>query len=305
MEGEGLKQPGKLHLRDVASTEREMLRELEEERIKQELEILEIMKAEEELEIEKKLLLEKSLVEEKESYRHFSEVPAVPEEDENPPALPNKDFLNVDITERSEEKYEEGEVEVEHEGKDEDEAPPPVPSRDFFDITVNDEDSFEADSMEVNTTTEPFTGNVGSETFDPFQNQAQNEDPDQINNLISTAEESLIGLKCYEGDENEVNNKIVTMLETTMDMMDKRHFPDSMDLLSSPENEEKLIDFENDLSPDEGINFENQNIEENNFEYDKTNESLDSPGNQILRCQISTEHCTHYNMHFRLTKFLW
>ena len=56
MEGEGLKQPGKLHLRDVASTEREMLRELEEERIKQELEILEIMKAEEELEIEKKLL---------------------------------------------------------------------------------------------------------------------------------------------------------------------------------------------------------------------------------------------------------
>merc|ERR1711936_393367 len=63
-------------------------------------------------------------------------------------------------------------------------------------------------------------------------------------------------------------------------MMDKRHFPDSMDLLSSPENEEKLIDFENDLSPDEGINFENQNIEENNFEYDKTNESLDSPDSQ-------------------------
>ena len=296
MEGEGLKQPGKLHLSDVASTEREMLRKLEEERIKQELEILEIMKAEEELEIEKKLLLEKSLVEEKESYRHFSEVPAVPEEDENPPALPNKDFLNVDITESrsilsgSEEKYEEGEVEAEaeHEDEDEDEAPPPVPSRDFFDITVNDEDSFEADSMEVNTATEPFTGNVGSETFDPFQNQAQNEDPDQINNLISTAEESLVEVKCYEGDENEVNNKIVTMLETTMDMMDKRHFPDSMDLLSSPENEEKLIDFENDLSADEGINFENQNIEENNFEYDKTNESLDSPGNQIFRCQIST-----------------
>ena len=76
------------------------------------------------------------------------------------------------------------------------------------------------------------------------------------------------------------------MLETTMDMMDKRHFPDSEDLILSPENisenEEKLIDFENDPSTDEGINFEIQHNDdkfENISDYDKANESLlDSPG---------------------------
>ena len=81
------------------------------------------------------------------------------------------------------------------------------------------------------------------------------------------------------------------MLETTMDMMDKRHFPDSEDLISSPENvsenEEKLIDFENDVSTDEGINFEiqhNDDKSENIFDNDKTSESLlDSPG-KLYKC---------------------
>ena len=125
--------------------------------------------------------------------------------------------------------------------------------------------------------------------LDQTETIGQIDDQNTVNShLISTSEEEDCPIEpkqCVE-DENEVNNKIVSMLETTMDMMDKRHFPDTEDLISSPENVsengEKLIDFENDPSTDEGINFEIQHNDdkfENISDYDKSNEGLlDSPG---------------------------
>ena len=364
MEGDETKSPVKIEIDNVADEERKMLKKLEEKKIKQELEILEIMKAEEELERQKKLLMEMSQIKEKdtpeklESQNPVSEMVEVPvaravdpvsvvheieednppsppskdflneahvldpvhvyeEENDNPPALPSKDFLNItdcenrDLLSRSEDKDEELEVknEDDEEVEEEFEAPPPVPCRDFFDVTVNDEeDSFVADNFETKDSshlslqdqqdtsnfyddkgieTAAVIENTGSETFNQTQIIGQIEDQNKINNLISPTEEDcqIEPKQCVE-DEDEVNNKIVSMLETTMDMMDKRHFPDSEDLISSPENisenEEKLIDFENDPSTDEGVNFEIQHNDdkfENISDDDKANESLlDSPG---------------------------
>ena len=258
-----------------------------------------------------------------------SVVMAVHETEEDiPPALPSKDFVNTAVCESdnllsdSDAKIEDLVIENEDEEEFEDEAPPPVPCRDFFDVTVNEEeDSFETENfntresyhglplqdeeetqndlvdkdfetttpsvevLEVNENREP-------ESLDQTEVIGQIEEQNTINNLIFTREEeSQIEPKHCVLDENEVNNKIVSMLETTMDMMDKRHFPDSEDLISSPENvsenEEKLIDFENDVSTDEGINFEiqhNDDKSENIFDNDKTSESLlDSPG-KLYKC---------------------
>jgi len=356
MEEEETKSPVKIEFDNVADEERKMLKKLEEEKIKQELEILEIMKAEEELERQKKLLMEMSQIKEKdtpeklESQNPVSEMVEVPvapavepvvheveednspsppinvldvnvheEENDNPPALPSKDFLNDtdcenrDLLSRSEDKDKELEVknEDDEEVEEEYEAPPPVPCRDFFDVTVNDEeDSFEAENFETKDSSHlslqdqedtsnfyddkgiekaAVIENTGSETFNQTEIIGQIKDQNTINNLISTTEEDcqIEPKQCVE-DEDEVNNKIVSMLETTMDMMDKRHFPDSEDLISSPENisenVEKLIDFENDPSTDEGINFEIQHNDdkfENISDYDKANESLlDSPDSQ-------------------------
>ena len=329
MEGDGTDRPTvKIEFDDVADEEKKMLRKLEEEKIKQELEILEIMKAEEELERQKKLLIEKSQMAEKndpeeiESHNKVIEIEEVSvaqtvdndsvvrnvheEEDELPPALPSKDFFNDAVCEsslpRSEDNIEELVVDNEEEVEVEDEAPPPVPCRDFFDVTVNEEeDSFETENFETRDSSQSLplqdqeeTKNVLVDTVNVNESELLNqtevlgqiEDENTINDLIFTREEeSLIEPKHCVEDENEVNNKIVSMLETTMDMMDKRHFQDSEDLISSPENvsenEEKLIDFENDVS-DEGINIEiqhNDDKSENIFDYDKTSESLlDSPG---------------------------
>ena len=243
------------------------------------------------------------------------------EENDNPPALPSKDFLNLtdyenrDLLSKSEDNDEQLKVKIENEFDEETEeqyeAPPPVPCRDFFDVTVNDEeDSFVAENFETTDSSHlslldqedasnffddkgiETATDKGSESFDQTETETigQIEDQNTINNLISITEEEDCQIEpkqCVE-DENEVNNKIVSMLETTVDMMDKRHFPDTEDLISSPENVsengEKLIDFENDPSTDEGINFEIQHNDdkfENISDYDKANESLlDSPGKQ-------------------------
>jgi len=390
MEGDETKSPVKIEYDNVAEEERKMLKKLEEEKIKQELEILEIMKAEEELVRQEKLLIEmsqnkeKDTTEEIKSHNPVSDVVEVPltqaldpvsdvhddddspspprkdflteahvfdpvlvHEEENPPALPSKDFLNDaqaldpvlvygeeidkppalpsqdflhitdfesrDLLSKSEDKGEElkvkNESKFDEEVEEEYEAPPPVPCRDFFDVTVNDEeDSFVAENFETKDSSHLSLQNqedasnffddkgietaadTGSETLDQTEIIGQIEDQNTINDLISITEEEDCQIEpkqCVE-DENEVNNKIVSMLETTMDMMDKRHLPDSEDLISSPENVsengEKLIDFENDLSTDEGINFEIQHNDdkfENISDYDKANESLlDSPDSQ-------------------------
>ena len=347
MEGDGATRPVKID--DVAEEEKKMLKKLEEERIKQELEIVEIMKAEEELERQKKLLIEKSQIEEgndqeeNESHNQVFEIKEVPvahtvdtdsdvmvvheeeeeeEEEDIPPALPSKDFVNIAVCESSnllsdsDAKIEEVEIDNEDEEEFEDEAPPPVPCRDFFDVTVNEEeDCFETEIIDtresglplqdeeetqnalvdkdIETTTSVEVNENGEpESLDQTEVIGQIEEQNTINNLIFTrVEETQIEPKHCVLDENEVNNKIVSMLETTMDMMDKRHFPDSEDLISSPENvsenEEKLIDFENDVSTDEGINFEiqhNDDKSENIFDNDKTSESLlDSPG-KLYKC---------------------
>ena len=344
MEGDGANRAVKID--DVAEEERKMLKKLEEERIKQELEILEIMKAEEELERQKKLLIEKSQraegtdQEENGSHNQVFEIEevtfthtadadsvvmAVHETEEDiPPALPSKDFVNTAVCESgnllsdSDAKIEDLVIENEDEEEFEDEAPPPVPCRDFFDVTVNEEeDSFETENFNTResyhglplqdeeetqndlvdkdfetTTSGEINENGEPESPDQTEVIGQIEEQNTINNLIFTREEeSQIEPKHCVLDENEVNNKIVSMLETTMDMMDKRHFQDSEDLISSPENvsenEEKLIDFENDVSIDEGINFEiqhNDDKSENIFDNDKTSESLlDSPG-KLYKC---------------------
>jgi len=341
MEGDGANRAVKID--DDAEEERKMLKKLEEERIKQELEILEIMKAEEELERQKKLLIEKSQraegndQEENGSHNQVFEIEEAPvahtadadsvvmavheTEEDIPPALPSKDFVNTAVCESgnllsdSDAKIEDLVIENEDEEEFEDEAPPPVPCRDFFDVTVNEEeDSFETENFNTResyhglplqdeeetqndlvdkdfetTTSGEINENGEPESPDQTEVIGQIEEQNTINNLIFTREEeSQIEPKHCVLDENEVNNKIVSMLETTMDMMDKRHFQDSEDLISSPENvsenEEKLIDFENDVSIDEGINFEiqhNDDKSENIFDNDKTSESLlDSPDSQ-------------------------
>ena len=334
MEGDGTDRPAKIEFEDVADEEKKMLRKLEEEKIKQELEILEIMKAEEELERQKKLLIEKVQMEQDQKNKpeeiDFNnqvieikeEVPVAhtvdtdsvvravqDEENEIPPPLPSKDFFNDAVCDslpsRSEDKIEELVVDNEEEVEVEDEAPPSVPCRDFFDVTVNEEeDSFETENFETRDSSQSLqdqeeTKNIlmdtdkdtvyvnESELLNQTEVLGQIEDENTINDVIfNREEESQVESKHCVEDENEVNNKIVSMLETTMDMMDKRHFQDSEDLISSPENagenEEKLIDFDNDESTDEGINIEiqhNDDKSENIFDYDKTSESLlDSPG---------------------------
>ena len=336
MEGDGPDRPAKIEFEDVADEEKKMLRKLEEEKIKQELEILEIMKAEEELERQKKLLIEKVQMEQDQKNKpeeiDFNnqvieikeEVPVAhtvdtdsvlcavqEEENEILPPLPSKDFFNDAVCEslpsRSEDKIEELVVDNEEEVEVEDEAPPSVPCRDFFDVTVNEEeDSFETENFETRDSSQSLplqdqeeTKNIlmdtdidtvyvnESDLLNQTEVLGQIEDENTINDVIFNREaESQVESKHCVEDENEVNNKIVSMLETTMDMMDKRHFQDSEDLISSPENasenEEKLIDFDNDESTDEGINIEiqhNDDKSENIFDYDKTSESLlDSPG---------------------------
>ena len=208
------------------------------------------------------------------SAQDFFDVTVNEDEDyiDNPPPLPSKDFVNTNIETRDEEEnvsdscFSVTEKVIEANGTSDclEETPPPVPNRDFFNVTVQEDEDVHA-----------IIGDNGS--------------GDQIGAGFLDVEEVIREVEENKETTNESDPTIHDLNEPAIESR-------KVELISFStavnKHDEKLIDFENDETSDEGIHIshtntlsedilDNENISINMSDNDEANKSLDSPGNGL------------------------
>ena len=209
------------------------------------------------------------------SVQDFFDVTVNEDEDyiDNPPPLPSKDFVNTNIETREEEKnvsdscfsVTEKVIEAYETSDYLEETPPPVPNRDFFNVTVQEDEDVHA-----------IIDDNGSEN--------------QIDAGLIDVEEVIREVEENKETTNESDPTISDLNEPAIDSK-------KVELISFStavnKHDEKLIDFENDETSDEGIHIshtntlsedilDNESISINMSDNDQANKSLDSPGNGLV-----------------------
>ena len=209
------------------------------------------------------------------SAQDFFDVTVNEDEDyiDNPPPLPSKDFVNTNIETKDEEKVvsdscvsvTEKVIEADEASDCLEETPPPVPNRDFFNVTVQGDEDVHA-----------IIDDNGS--------------GDQIGAGFLDVEEVIREVEENKETTNESDPTIHDLNEPAIESR-------KVELISFStavnKHDEKLIDFENDETSDEGIHIshtntlsedilDTENISINMSDNDEANKSLDSPGNGLV-----------------------